>query len=229
MIKLVLTDLDGTLTEDRGIYKVSLDAIKYLRLLEERGIKVALVSGNSYPVLRGLHNYLGFSGGVVAENGCVVFYKQKIRVCKPMDRQILEEFKEKFKLKDSWQNDYRECDFGFTPPDITEEMIKWAEEKGLYINSSGYALHIAFKPAGKMVGVRKLIELHGVKKEEVIGIGDSLTDLDMFKEVGIRVAVGNAEEELKKEADIILNLKSGEGVKELVTMILEGKLNGRNR
>jgi hydroxymethylpyrimidine pyrophosphatase-like HAD family hydrolase len=80
-----------------------------------------------------------------------------------------------------------------------------------------------------MVGVRKLIELHGVKKEEVIGIGDSLTDLDMFKEVGIKVAVGNAEEELKKEADIILNLKSGEGVKELVTMILEGKLNGRNR
>lgn len=224
MIKLVLTDLDGTLTEDRGIYRINLEAISSLRLLEDRGIKVAIVSGNSYPVLRGLTTYLGFSGGVVAENGCVVYYRQKMVVCKKMDKNVLSEFKEKFNLKDSWQNEYRECDFGFTPAKLTEEMKKWAKEKGLYISSSGYAVHIAFQPAGKAVGVKKIIELHNLDKNEVAAVGDSLTDIDMFNEVGLKVAVGNSDEELKKKADLILNLKSGEGVKHFVKMLLEGKI-----
>lgn len=224
MIKLVLSDLDGTLTEDRGIFRISLDAISYLRLLEERGIKVAIVSGNSYPVIRGLTTYLGFTGGFVAENGCIAYYKQKITLCRRMDKRLLTEFRDKFGLRDSWQNEYRECDFGFTPARITEEMRKWAREKGLYISSSGYAVHIAFEPAGKAIGVRKLIELHGLDKSEVVAIGDSLTDVDMFNEVGLKVAVGNSDEELKKKADLVLNLKSGEGVKQFVKMLLEGKI-----
>ncbi|AWR97106.1 phosphoglycolate phosphatase [Acidianus sulfidivorans JP7] len=224
MIKLILTDLDGTLTLDKGTFKVNLDAIDALRRLEDNGIKIAIVSGNSYPVIRGLTTYFGFSGGFVAENGCVVHYRQKLTVCKKMDKNLVKEFKEKFNVKDSWQNEYRECDFGFSPPNITDEMKKWAEEKGLYINSSGYAVHIALKPAGKSLGVRKLIELHNLNKEEVAAIGDSLTDIDMFNEVGLKVAVSNSDDKLKEKANLILNLKSGEGVKEFATMIMEGKL-----
>ncbi len=118
----------------------------------------------------------------------------------------------------------RECDFGFTPANLTEEMIRWAKDKNVYINTSGYAIHIALNPAGKSVGVRKLIELHGLKKEEVAAVGDSLTDIDMFKEAGLRAAVGNADEKLKKEADIVLNLKSGNGVKEFINYIMDGKI-----
>lgn len=224
MIKLILADLDGTLTEDKGVYKISIEALEALRRAENMGIKIALVSGNSYPVLRGLHNYLGITGGVVAENGCIVYYGKKVKLCKKIDICILNEFREKFKLKDSWQNEYRECDFGFIPANLTEEMIRWAKDKNVYINTSGYAVHIALNPAGKSVGVRKLLELHGLKKEEVAAIGDSLTDIDMFKEAGLRAAVGNADEKLKKEADVILNLKSGNGVKEFINYIMDGKI-----
>ncbi|ARM75747.1 phosphoglycolate phosphatase [Acidianus manzaensis] len=224
MIKLVLTDLDGTLTLDKSTFKVNLSAIEYLRLLEDRGIKIAIVSGNSYPVIRGLTTYFGFSGGLVAENGCVLHFKQKITVCKKMDRNLIQEFKEKFNVKDSWQNEYRECDFGFNPAILTEEMKRWAEEKNIYINSSGYAVHIAMKPAGKAIGVRKLIELYNLDKNEVAAIGDSLTDIDMFNEVGLKVAVSNSDEKLKEKANLILNLKSGEGVKEFAKMLIEGKI-----
>ncbi len=105
MIKLILADLDGTLTEDKGVYKISIEALDALRRAENTGIKIALVSGNSYPVLRGLHNYLGITGGVVAENGCVIYYGKKIKLCKKMDINILSEFRENFKLKDSWQKE----------------------------------------------------------------------------------------------------------------------------
>ncbi|WP_238024829.1 phosphoglycolate phosphatase [Metallosphaera javensis (ex Hofmann et al. 2022)] len=221
MIKMLLTDLDGTLTEDRGTYVVDIDAIRALRRAEKAGIKVALVSGNSYPVLRGLHNYLGLTGGVVAENGCFVFYKGvTYRVCETLSRDIVSEFAKVFNLKESWQNEFRKSDFGFTPAELKDEMIKWAEERGLVVQSSGYALHLSGKPGGKGAGVRKLLELAKVTKEETGAIGDSRTDVEMFREAGITAAVSNADPELKKVASISLKLKSGAGVMEFIEMLL---------
>ena len=43
----------------------------------------------------------------------------------------------------------------------------------------------------------------GIKKENTIGIGDSINDLDMLKNVGISVAVGNAIDEVKKLVDFV--------------------------
>ncbi|EZQ03176.1 MULTISPECIES: phosphoglycolate phosphatase [Acidianus] len=227
MIKLVLSDLDGTLTEERNTYKLNLTIIEKLRIFEENGIKVAIVSGNSFPVLRGLHNYLGFSGGVVAENGCVVFFKSKVKVCKDMDKRKVEEFKERYKVKDSWQNLYKECDFSFTPPELKADMREWANINGMYINSSGYAIHIAFNPAGKNIGVRKLIEMHGLNKNEVAAIGDSLTDLEMFEEVGLKIAVSDAEEELKRSANLIINTKDERDLSAFMKKVIGGEFEYR--
>ncbi|MCH1770595.1 MULTISPECIES: phosphoglycolate phosphatase [Metallosphaera] len=221
MIKLLLTDLDGTLTEDRGTYVVDIDAIKALRRAEKAGIRVALVSGNSYPVLRGLHNYLGLSGGLVAENGCFVFHGGvTFRVCETVPREVVSEFAKTFNLRESWQNEFRRSDFGFTPAELKDEMIKWAEERGLVVQSSGYALHLSGKPGGKGAGVRKLLELANVKREETGAIGDSRTDIEMFREAGITAAVSNADPELKRVASISLKLKSGAGVMEFIDMLL---------
>jgi phosphoglycolate phosphatase (TIGR01487 family) len=224
MIKLVLMDLDGTLTEDRDSTRIDLDAIYAIRLLQEKRIKVGLVSGNSYPILRGLYTYLYLDGGIVAENGCIVFYKEKYRLCKQMDKSLVIEFKSLFKLRDTWQNKYRECDFGFVPAKLTDEMINWAKEKNLYIKSSGYAVHIAYNAAGKSVGVEKLLQLQGLKKEDVAAIGDSSTDIELFQQVGFKVAVGNADDELKDIADYITSNKSGKGVREFVDKLLKGEL-----
>ena len=43
----------------------------------------------------------------------------------------------------------------------------------------------------------------GIKKENTIGIGDSVNDMDMLKNVGISVAVGNALDEVKKICDFV--------------------------
>ncbi|WP_338599615.1 phosphoglycolate phosphatase [Sulfolobus tengchongensis] len=226
MIKLVLMDLDGTLTEDRDTTRIDLDALYAIRVLQKNSIKVGLVSGNSYPVLRGLYTYLHLDGGFVAENGCIVFFgKEKYRVCRQMDKNLINEFKSLFKLRDTWQNEYRECDFGFVPANLNNEMLEWAKQKNLYIKSSGYAVHLAYHPAGKGIGVRKLLDLQGLMKEEVVGIGDSSTDVELFEQVGFKVAVGNADEELKSIADYVTNNKSGKGVREFVDKLLKGELN----
>lgn len=228
MIKLVLADVDGTLTTERDTYEIDLEAIKALRELEKHGIKVGLVSGNSYPVLRGLYTYFNFHGGLVAENGCVVYYnKVMLRVCEEIDKNLIKEFERKFNVIGSWQNEFKCCDLSFTPPTLNQEMVEWANSKGLYIKTSGYAIHISKSISGKGIGVRKLIEVHNLSKEEVLGIGDSSTDIEFLEEVGIRVVVGNADDEVKKIANYITANKSGKGVVEIVEKILKGEINDR--
>jgi len=229
LIRLVLTDVDGTLTSERDTYEIDLDAIQALRKLEKYGIKVGLVSGNSYPVLRGLYTYFDFHGGLVAENGCVVYHNKVMnKVCKEIDKNIIREFESRFNVMGTWQNEFKYCDLTFIPPMLNNEMIEWAKSRGLYIKTSGYAIHISKSSSGKGIGVRKLIELHNLNKYEVLGIGDSSTDKEFLDEVGVKVVVGNADEEVKKIANYITANKSGKGVIEVVQKILKGEINGRN-
>ncbi len=150
-----------------------------------------------------------------------MFYSgNSIITCDTVPRRLIDEFKAIFNLKESWQNEFRKADFGFTPAEINNEMIKWASERDLVVQSSGYALHLSGKPGGKGVGVRKLLELHGIVREEVAAIGDSKTDIEMFEYATIRGAVANADPALLKVSNVTLKLKSGRGVTEFIDMIL---------
>ncbi|AHC51750.1 phosphoglycolate phosphatase [Sulfolobus acidocaldarius SUSAZ] len=226
MIRLILTDVDGTLTFDRDTYNIDLDAVDLLRKVEKKGIKVGLVSGNSYPVLRALYTYFGFNGGIVAENGCIVYFHNQLKeVCERVDRNLISEFENKFGVKGSWQNRFKVCDFSFYPPILKDEMVRWALDKGLYIKTSGYAVHISKSKRGKAEGVRELIKMHGLDKAEVVGIGDSSTDIEFLEEVGIRVVVGNADESLKSIGDFVMREKSGKAVVEFIKKVITGEIN----
>lgn len=62
-------------------------------------------------------------------------------------------------------------------------------------------------------------------KGKTIGIGDSQNDISLFEAVDIKVAVANALPEIKRISDIILDKEDGEGVKEFLKSIMEGKFN----
>lgn len=66
--------------------------------------------------------------------------------------------------------------------------------------------YLEFNPKGvnKAYGIRKLCELLGIDISESIAIGDSTNDLSMIKEAGLGVAVSNAVELIKENADVIL-------------------------
>lgn len=52
-------------------------------------------------------------------------------------------------------------------------------------------------------GVRMLLIRYGISKENSIGFGDSMNDVDMFKNVGTSVAMGNCAPKLRELADIV--------------------------
>ncbi len=236
-IKVVATDVDGTLTVDRGNYLIHRDAIDAIRELEENGIKVILVSGNTIPVLFGLSRYIGTSGPVVGENGCLVGYRGEIiPVCSKSTRELVNLIIREFgdELSPSWQNRYREYDYAFRPKikslevhrELTERIRRFLEEKGITwakVVSSGFAIHLIPADAGKDRGLLKALEIIDVRKEEVVGIGDGANDVEMYNAVGLRVAVANADELLKKYADIVLDEPSGRGFTKLARLILDAK------
>ncbi|WP_160674582.1 Cof-type HAD-IIB family hydrolase [Clostridium sp. C8-1-8] len=64
----------------------------------------------------------------------------------------------------------------------------------------------------KGTAVKRLAEMLGIKQEEVICMGDSENDLSMIKYAGLGIAMGNAEEFIKKEADYVTDTNANSGV-----------------
>ena len=73
------------------------------------------------------------------------------------------------------------------------KMTWWNALGSDYISKSG----------GKVVGIQKMLEHHGIEREEIIAFGDGENDIEMLKYAGIGVAMGNGEECAKQSADYI--------------------------
>lgn len=74
------------------------------------------------------------------------------------------------------------------------------------------ALEIYSKKTNKGLMVQKVADYYGIKKEEIIAIGDGENDISMISYAGMGVAMENALEELKKEAQFVTKDNSNNGV-----------------
>lgn len=73
------------------------------------------------------------------------------------------------------------------------KMTKWNK----------YGADIISKNGGKVVGINYFINLMRINKSEVMAIGDGENDIEMLRDVGIGVAMGNADETVKNAADLV--------------------------
>lgn len=55
-----------------------------------------------------------------------------------------------------------------------------------------------------------------INSEDVIGVRDSNNDMTLFKNVGLKVAMGNATEELKATADFIASPIEKDGLAQVI-------------
>ena len=225
-ITLVAADIDGTLTLRRGELLLSIEAIEAVRRLEEHGIRVSLVSGNSLPVTVGLARYIGAGGPVVAENGCVVFWKGEIiHVCEGRPPQELVEEILRLGFSESWQNRFRFHDLAFRgPQSLIGEAARIAERYGFVAISSGYALHIQPPGGGKGRGVEVASRLLGSGLENVAAVGDGENDIPMLEVAGFSACPADADDSVKEVVDYVASKPGGSGFAEIAGVILEGRI-----
>lgn len=94
----------------------------------------------------------------------------------------------------------------------------WQEAQGtfgkaVYITKS-WPIFLEFlnPEATKGLGLAALVEHLGVERDQVMCIGDSHNDLEMFSYSGLAVAMGNAGENVKKAADYVTTSNEEDGV-----------------
>ena len=109
-------------------------------------------------------------------------------------------------------------------------VTSWVEElkskfPNLYIvKSTPYFCEIGSSEAKKSNGVEFLAKLWGIKKEEIMTIGDQNNDIDLIQSGGVGVAMGNGTEELKRYADLITDTVENDGFVKAVEQIIYGKV-----
>lgn len=79
-------------------------------------------------------------------------------------------------------------------------------------SSSKKNVEVTTKGVSKGNALKFLCEYFNIKKEEVMAIGDSENDISMLQYAGFGVAMGNAIDTVKKEAEFITETNDNDGV-----------------
>ena len=227
-IEAIAVDIDGTITDDTR--KICISAIEALRKAEKAGIPTIIVTGNVVNYAYAAEVLIGCSGGIVCENGGVVFKEGENNnavetlverdFVSSAENHLKEKLGEKFNIHASHDNMYRLTETVFYKTLAREELeealkdFKYLDELEIY--DSGFALHVTDKRVNKGTSLRYLCERNGINMENVMAIGDSQNDEDFLKEVGYKIAVGNAEDKLKQISTYTCEKMYGDGVAEAI-------------
>lgn len=252
MIKMVATDIDGTILKWSGEFSPAV--IRCIKNLNENDIKVVLITGRMHGSTVPIAEKLGLNTPVVSYQGGLIkdlnnntLYQKNL----PCDcaKEIIRWARENNIHINLYMNDklyvekdssaiqkyiqgkfvnYNVCSFDkLDIADVNkilaidyndaDRVTGWVEELSikfpdLYIvKSTPYFCEIGSKDAKKSSGIEHLCNMWGIKKEEVLAIGDQNNDIELLKAGGIAVAMGNATEELKQYADYITDTVDDDG------------------
>ena len=223
--KVLAVDIDGTITLN-GFGKIHLQALEKLRNLKNDGHHVIFVTGRSSIEAYFLSIFGGLTLLGVGENGGCITHGE-IMTHKMIGNK--NECQNAFSyLKKSLDESIKEKPVF---PRLTEVVldrtfdIKNAQaildEEGFNVGlfDSGYAYHINSRGVDKGSGLIKALEMLNADLEDTIALGDSETDVPMFRTVKNNIAVNNSIPELKEIAKIVTTKNSGEGLLEGLSMI----------
>lgn len=264
-IKLICTDMDGTLLSDEhNISEANKEALKKAL---DKGIHIAITTGRIFTSARVYSRMTGLNAPIIASNGAYIREGDSSEVIyeNPLDlEETLEmydilrkyDFLYNFNTSDSvittegdFNNAYKEMNEHLeeedrvkfiVDDDLTEvlkenegkilkvividkegklkEQIQKAKEEfkalGKYevVSSWSNNFEIMKKGTSKGNAVKQLAKMLGVKREEVMCIGDSENDLSMIEYAGVSVAMGNGLDIIKEKATFITDTNVNDGV-----------------
>ncbi len=221
--KTFAVDIDGTITENGG-GRINLDALNSLRYIRKLGHNVIFVSGRSSVEGYLLAVFGGLNTIAVGENGGCITYGANDHILLGNKEKCVDALQ----VIRSKMNDVVEKPVF---PRMTEvvlertfdiEKAKDVLERNnldVVLSDSQYAIHINSAGINKARGFEEVMKKLNVSREDVIAIGDSDTDIPLFKASKISIAVGNASENVKSNATMSVSARAGDGVIEALDKI----------
>lgn len=218
MPKAFVTDIDGTLTDDRR--RLSTHAVEEIRRVVDSGIPVVLASGNTLCFLDALSKMIGTCGAVIAENGGV--YRHTYtgtrhtagdrNLCLQAYQRIIDTFQPVGEELRLYSSEYRYSDVAFAR-DIDAALITdLLADLPVQVIDTGFAIHLQSPGLSKGAALTHLASLMGLSPCDFLAAGDSINDVSLLRAAGIAVAPANASPEARAVADIIMDQPYGEGI-----------------
>lgn len=231
-IKLVLTDLDGTVVLPES-NSASADVLAAIREGESQGLKFAAVTGRPHWMAKDLLKAIGFEDPCVFEGGAIIMNPATeeilwsrtvpLETTKEAVRQLAR-FASIIEYGNGGVENAAEVDvetisrpalsiWASVPAEQADDLVASLSnlpEVAVHANAgpggdySRTGIQVTHFQADKEHAVRELLRLLNVDKAHTLAIGDGNNDLPLFRGAAVKVAMGNASEQLKTAADHVV-------------------------
>lgn len=239
----MLTDIDGTLVQP-SYHEISSVVLGSIRAVESQGVRVTPVTGRPYGMVEEVLQKLGSKDLAVVDGGATIRRAQTGEMVWSkwldqntarkiadilMPHSVAIHYSPVFNLRDVDDIDLDSISgplpfvFSFFHADRKEEIKEsFAEIPGIAAHfckgrkeyPDCLDVHVSHIEADKFHGVKALRQIIDITPETTLAIGDDNNDLPLFACAGIKVAMGNATDELKAAADYVVAPVSQDGFAE---------------
>lgn len=215
------TDYDGTLAH-LGTVKAS--TIAKLEKLRASGRKLLLVTGRQLDDLLQAFPRADIFDSIVAENGALLYspHTRKERLlADPVPHGFVEELRRRNVSPIAVG---RSIVATLRPHEnaVLQALADLGLDRQIIFNKEA----VMILPAGtnKASGLLAALREMKISPRNVVAVGDAENDVHMLEECGCGVAVANALDSVKANADLVTSAHDGAGVEELIAEILENDL-----
>ena len=223
MIKAVFFDVDGTLvSHTRG--EVSASTREVVSRLKAKGIRCVVATGRHMSELRklpvkdiGFDAYITLNGQLCLGRDHTVISSSEIT---GVDKdRIIRLFEEKeipiiLVEKERMYINFVNREVEQTQKDISSDM---PELKNILPGSritrwNDRAVDIISRNGGKVTGIKQYLKENHISAQESMAFGDGENDMEMLEFAGVGIAMGNAEDMVKKSADYVTDSVDNRGI-----------------
>jgi phosphoglycolate phosphatase (TIGR01487 family) len=217
-LRVFATDFDGTLAHEGHVPEGALNGLK---ALHDAGYLVFMVTGREIEDLATVFSHMDLFDLIVAENGGLLFSpRDSMAQClaEPPPMKFAEMLHSR----------------GVAPISFGHVIVAtWEPHQSAVleaIRELGLELRVIFNKGAVMIlppgvnkasGLQVALDLYGLTPAEVVAVGDAENDHAMFDLARFPVAVANALPVLKEHAKFVTTQPRGEGVIELIDMLLK--------
>lgn len=205
-IRLIATDMDGTLTQEE---KFNSNLFQSLGRLAEAGVDVLIVTGRSAGWVQAIASYIPVVGAI-SENGGSLYWnstvKPQLLTSISNIAQHRQELSRVFKLlqdkfpliQESEDNRFRITDWTFDVAGLNqaelEQIDSLCHSEGYGFTHSTVQCHIKPLHQNKAIALNKVISQYfpDLKPEQIVTVGDSPNDESLFNRENFPVSVGVA-------------------------------------
>ncbi len=239
--KALFVDVDGTIVPN---YSKGVPSPKVTKAIAKarKKLHVGVVTGRPIAFLHGIFDHLQLEGPSILLGGAQIVdsVSRKILWEQAVEKKdigniikIVSHFAKRIIINDEGEeknfkkSEYYKNPLGFYVPSLPMKeadaliaavshiptisaikMISW--------HDSQIDVGISHASATKAHGIVKAAELLGISTEEIIGIGDGYNDFPLLMAAGLKVAMGNAIEDLKAIADYVAPTVDEDGVADVI-------------